>query len=117
MLILLLRRLAAGLPTGLQIHADYAVLFWGGGVLNFGQNISASYDTLKGTGDPLSRIWMLVDLNQNLTQPTGAFNEPGPFFVVVATSPRRDRFQWVKKLDSRFFFYMKPWSFSEVLQA
>lgn len=109
MLLLLLLRLALGLPTGLQIHAHYSLLFWDSGVLEFGQQeIRAFYTTLEGTGDPLSRIWVLVDL----IQPAGAFLDCGPFFVVAAAS---QRLQWTKKTIS-YSFFMKPWTFSEVLQ-
>jgi hypothetical protein len=113
LLLLLLRRLAAGLPTGLQIDTGYSLLFWKGGVFEFGeQEYSTSYMDLDGTGDPLSRIWVLVDLNPKLTQPAGAFSDCGPFFVVVAASPHPG---WTMRTIS-YAFFMKRWIFSEVLQ-
>jgi hypothetical protein len=40
------------LSTGLQIDAEYAILFWEHRVLKFGRpNRSASYHSLKGTDD------------------------------------------------------------------
>jgi hypothetical protein len=116
LILLLLRRLALGLPTGLKMDSHYSLLFWEGGVLEFRETATIAYTTLRGTPDPLSRIWVLVDSKKDLSRPTGpSFSDPGPFFVVVAASPR-DRFQLVKKTINCSFI-MKPWTFSEVLQA
>jgi len=94
----------------------YSLLFWEGGVLKFGRKATKiDYTTLEGTDDPLSRIWVLVDSNQHLVHPSEPFSDCGPFFVVVAVSPC-NRFHWSKKAIS-FSFFMKPWTFSEVLQV
>ena len=69
----------------------------------------------KGDGGSIKRIWALVDPNQELPEPTGVF-QMGPFFVVEATPSYPSRFDWTRR-DRTENFYMKPWSFEEVLQA
>ena len=116
LLLLLLRRLAAGLPTALQINSTYALLFYYGGVVNFTRlSEAAAYSSLDAP-NPAARIWTLVDSSNDLLKPTGAFSTSGPFYVVAAASPRADRIAWTSKVQ-RYFFYMKPWSFSEFIQG
>ena len=115
LLWILIRRLALGLPTALQINRGYALLFHEDGVSQFTHpEHDGIYAPLFSPGP--GRIWALVDSNWDLLQPTGAFNTGRPFFVVEATSPYRQRLQWLSRVDSQYF-YMKRWSFSEVLQA
>ena len=115
MLWLLIRRLALGLPTALQISRDYALMFHEGGVCQFTDlENDKAYDSLMSPGP--GRIWTLVDSNQDLAKPTGVFSTGRVFFVVQAASPRPQRVQWLERVDSQYF-YMKGWSLSEVIQA
>ena len=115
MIWVLIRRLALGLPTALQISRRHALLFHEGGVCQFTDlENHKTYDSLLFPGP--SRIWVLVDSNEDLARPSGAFNAGRPFFVVQAASPRPERVQWLEQVDSQYF-YMKGWSLSEVLQA
>jgi len=112
---LLIRRLALGLPTALQIKQGYALLFHEGGVCQFTDLANdETYDSLRSPS--AGRIWALVDSNQDLAKPTGVFHSGRVFFVVQAASPRPQRVQWLENVNSQYF-YMKGWSLSEVLQA
>ena len=115
MIWLLIRRLALGLPTVLQISQDYALLFHESGVCQFTDlDNHGAYDLLTSTGP--GRIWALVDSNPDLEKPTGTFNTGQLFFVVQAASPRPQRVNWLQHVNSQYF-YMKGWSFPEFLQA
>ena len=99
----------------LQISRTYALLFHEGGVCHFTDlENSDLYGLLTSSGS--GRIWALVDSNPDLAKPTGVFATGRLFFVVQAASPRPQRVQWLDAVDSQRF-YMKGWSFSEVLQA
>jgi len=114
LLRILLRRLALKLPTALQIKPKYALLFHEGGVKEFsGLGDGPTYNPLKPAREhgAAGRIWVLVDSYE----PDLAFTE-GPFFILQAASPRPARHHWTRKVPVNFF-YMKPWSFSEVIQA
>ena len=116
LLLILLGRLARRLPTILQIGREDPILFHKNGVKQLGRpNSGAAYVLLLSRGAPLRRIWALVDAARDLAEPAGAL-VTGPFFVVETTSPRHPRFNWAKGIRTETF-YMKPWSFSEVLQA
>jgi hypothetical protein len=113
-----LRRLGFGLPTALQVGPDRAILFYRGGVKGFSQlRNGAVYSSLRSECDgwPMRRIWALVDSNREFPEPTSLF-QTGPFFVVEATPSYHSRFDWTRKYRTEEF-YMKPWSFEEVLQA
>jgi len=114
---LLVRRLSLGLPTALQIRSSEAVLFHEGGVSLFQDLINnlAYLGLGPGLKNPSSKIWVLVDSNFTLQEPTPVFCMGYPFFVVEAVS-REQRLEWCKKARSTYF-YMKTWDFSEVLQA
>ena len=73
------------------------------------------YSSLWGDDGHLGRIWALVDSNRDVQEPASIFRR-GPFFVVQAASPRPMRRDWTKGIQSEDF-YMKPWTFSEVLQV
>ena len=112
---LLLRRLAFGLPTALQIRPGRALLFYGGGAVQFSQlEEGPAYNALlpKPEDGPRGRIWALVDCDG---EPADVFRT-GPFFVVQALSPCSSHRGWITKVQAEAF-YMKPWSFTEVLQA
>ena len=113
-----MRRLALQLPTALQYDSSgKVVLFHEGGVsqlLNLDDTLS-----VKGLRFPPhspARIWALVDSNDRLIEPAPIFRTRGPFFVVESTSPRQPHLKWPKKVPSRRF-YMKTWTFSEVIKA
>ncbi|KAF9648091.1 hypothetical protein BDM02DRAFT_3187371 [Thelephora ganbajun] len=116
LLRILLRRLALKLPTALQIRPNHALLFCRGGVKEFSRLENRSvYHPLKSEHGPPGRIWVLVDSNRELHEPAPAFQE-GFFFVVEVSSPRPSRHEWIRGIRS-MSFYMKSWSFMEVLQA
>ena len=99
----------------MQISQRYALLFHEGGVCQFTDlENDAAYDSLISPGP--DRSWALVDSNEDLARPTGAFNTGRVFFTVQAASPRPQRVQWLNTVDSQYF-YMKGWSLSEVIQA
>lgn len=115
LLYILLCRLAHKLPTVLHIRSSYALLFHEGGVKEFKQLGTYTYNKLASEVGPLGRIWALVDSNDDLIKPSSLFKD-GPFFVVLATPPRPIRDDWPSGKAFRFF-YMKMWAFSEVLQV
>ena len=112
----LLRRLALGLPTVLQLHPSWALLFHSGGVREFAQlDDWSAHAPLKPPPEhnPLSRIWALMD-SKYLRTPAPIFADG--LFVVQTASPHPGRQEWAGG-DRINQFYMEPWSFSEVLQA
>ena len=93
------------------------MLFHEGGVSQFlNLDDTLSFAGLRFRPHSLARIWALVDSNNRLIEPAPIFRMRGPFFVVEATSPRQPRIEWTKKVCSRRF-YMKTWTFSEVIKA
>jgi len=76
------------------------------------------YSTLGGMdreGSPPDRIWALVDSRHESLESADIFRD-GPFFVVEAASPHPVHQRWANRTPVKYF-YMKPWSFAEVLQA
>jgi hypothetical protein len=116
LILLLMQRLALGLPTVLQVERDYAVLFHERGTTRFLLLNSISAYMRLNSADSSSRIWALVDSNNSLSDPAPMFHAGRPFFVVEAVPPRRPRFEWAKEVYFQHF-YMKTWTFPEVLQA
>jgi hypothetical protein len=110
-----LRRLALKLPTALQINPNRALLFYEKGVKEFTELNAPAYNPLGPMADPLGRIWALVDCMEGLHEPAPVFKN-GPFFVVETTSPCPAGLRWTRNVRSNHF-YMKLWSFVEVLQA
>ena len=110
-------RLSLELPTVLQVEAGSAILFHEGGVSQFRHldMIEPYVDFESSSGGP-GRIWALIDANENLAEPAPIFRSNTPFFVVEAASPRPKRFEWARKSPYQMF-YMKIWTFSEVLRA
>jgi len=113
-----MRRLALRLPTVLQIQSSYAILFHEHGVSEFMDlENQVLYSSLVFPPSRYSsRIWVLVDSNPQLPEPAGIFKYSSPFFVVDAVSPGSDHLEWLKK-NGHEYFYMGPWSISEILQA
>jgi hypothetical protein len=110
-----MKRLALQLPTAMQIGPDLAFLFYEGGVCRFehpgDQSCYLSLDSPN-----FDRIWALVDCDRTSGQPPGIFNLTSTFFVVEAAPPRAPRLECSRKYGTKIFF-MKRWTFSEVLQA
>ncbi|KAF9645194.1 hypothetical protein BDM02DRAFT_681763 [Thelephora ganbajun] len=113
---ILLHRLALKLPTALQIEPNCAQLFYQGGVKEFTHlEDGPRYTPLESKCGLPGRIWALVDSNRQLVEPAPVFQQ-GPSFVVKASSPRPVRHEWTRDIRS-ISFYMKSWSFTEVLQV
>ena len=116
LLYVLLCRLALKLPTALQTKPNQALLFYEKGVQEFTQLQRAPpYHTLASENDPLGRIWALVDSNQELHKPASIF-QMGPFFVIQTSSPHPTHHEWIWRIRHESF-YMKLWTFAEVLQV
>ena len=114
LLRILIRRLALQLPTALQIDPDRAMLFHEGGVKEFKLlNDRAAYKGLFE--DHLSRIWALIDSNEELKEPAPMFRQ-GFFFVVQTAPPSPESQKWTTTVRTEDF-YMKPWPFVKVIQA
>ena len=115
---LLIRRLSLKLRTVLQLVPDHALLFHSKGVNEFEQLANpgpyAKFDSRFH--DPHENIRTFVDSNTVLIQPDGIFTERTPFFVVETLSHRNVRLEWMKETTSQVF-YLKPWTFPEVVQA
>jgi len=113
-----MRRIALGLPTILQTHKEYAILFHDGGISQLDDlDNPEAYRALKFSwraGDHHKRIWALVDTGPLLPEPANIFKHPKTFFVVTATHYSDP--DWIERVDFREFF-MKPWSFSEIIQV
>ena len=112
-----MRRLVLGLPTALQINSDFALLFHEGGTSLFSTlRMLRPYEEFFNTSSPLAKLWVLVDSNNDLVEPSPLFTKRGPFFVVEALSPRIQRFNWTDKVSVQVF-YMKTWTSDEVRQV
>ena len=118
LLWLLMRRLALGLPTILQTHKGYAILFHEGGTFRFDDldnpKVYNALEFSRRAGDAHKRIWAFIDTGPLLPEPGEMFKNPETFFVVTAT--HRSNPEWFGKVDYAEFF-MKPWSFSEIIQV
>jgi len=113
LLWLLMRRLALGLPTALQLNGTPPLLFHERGVCQFTHPDDQSVSALS-LASP-HKIWALVDSNELITVPAHIFQVKS-FFVVEAVRFSIPLILWMDHSAPRRFF-MKPWSFSEVLQA
>ena len=112
----LLRRLRFELPTVYQPHPGPPLLFYKGGVREFAMlEAGTAYSDLNPKRQWASRIWALVDIDTELEGPGPLFRR-GPFFVLMALSPRLERYEWEGHISSQFF-HMSPWSFPELLQV
>jgi hypothetical protein len=118
LLWLLVRRLAYELPTVLQVDQDQVILFHEGGTIELTQpKARGQYSALRSTSSmPLGRIWALVDTNPRLSIPASIVADNSRFYVVDAVSVGSGDLEWVKKVGYEFF-YQKPWSPEEILQA
>ena len=115
LLWLLMHRLALKLPTAFHFKSTYAILFHDGGVSEF-TYLDDHPDYLSLRLKPSEQIWVLLDSGPPLSQPAPMFRSASPFFVVDATSPCSPHFGWLSKIG-HVYFYMKPWSISEIIQA
>jgi len=105
------------LPTALQIYPNHALLFYQGGVKEFVHLYSrAMYNCLSPEGGTLARICQaLVDSGQELKEPSPDF-KGDPFFIVETLPSCPTRSEWTRRIRYEPF-YMKQWSFSEVIQV
>jgi len=114
LLVVLILRLQAGLPSIYQSEVDHMHVFNDEGVFKFncGPRGNPDWTELERYVPPTA--WALVDSNQNLiTVPMCYQNR---LFVVQASSPRRDRFAWQDKANRTVLSYgMKPWPISELI--
>ena len=116
LLWLLVRRLAHGLLTALQLLTGEALLFHALGTSRFEDlNDVTHYQKLSVEPGSAERIWVLVDSSYSLPQPAGIFRRPRPFFTVEAVSSRQTHLRWAEDFAPEYF-YMKIWEFSEILQ-
>lgn len=79
MVRLLLKRLALGLPTALQISPTCGLLFHEGGVKIFAQlgTQDYNYTELGCNAALLARVWLLVDSNNEFRAPAKIFIDGG----------------------------------------
>ena len=82
-----MRRLALGLPTGLQIHTGSAFLFHKGGVSAF-KSLDGDIDNglFARSKDDRKRIWVLL-VSPNFLEPAPIFRYDSSFFTIDAMSP------------------------------
>jgi hypothetical protein len=106
-----MRRLALGLPTVLQLNHNPPLLFHEHGVCRFAH----PKDKLGSEVSFPDKIWALVDSNQYAAEPATVL-QSDIFFVIGAVPFSAPYLQWIDGRAACHFF-MKPWSFSEVLQA
>jgi len=113
-----MRRLALKLPTVLQIEDSYIILFHKASVFELKHRVvHDDYRALMTLSrNPSNRIWALIDSSTNLLEPAKLFKHSSPFFIVDLVSPHSGHLEWLKKIPHGYF-YMKPWSDSEVLQV
>jgi hypothetical protein len=111
LLWLLMRRLALGLPTVLQLNHHPPLLFHEHGVCRFARPM----DRLGSNVSSADKIWALVDSNRYAAGPATVLQSEH-FFVVEAVPFSPPYLQWMDDRTACCFF-MKQWSFSEVLQA
>jgi hypothetical protein len=66
--------------------------------------------------DGPEQIWALVGMDPLLEEPAGIFKFPKTFFIINSTSPHSENPGWLKRTNHSYF-YMKPWTFSEIIQV
>src|ERR1700722_590820 len=109
LLFVLVHRLLAGLPTMFQSRPDHLYFFGSDGA--FECTLHAA--KLK-TCIPTS-TWCLIDANQHIIKPP-MYIQDLSLYIVQAASPRPNRFKWSEKvIPFPFRFFMKPWTFSEII--
>ena len=118
LVILLILRLHARLPTIYQSTVDYAYIFNDEGVfkLNCGSHGEPDWYELGRQTTLPPTTWALIDSNQDLVGvPLAYYNR---LFVVQAASPRHDCFAWRDKASHYAALYiMQPWNITELLQG
>ena len=108
-------RLALGLTTFFQHASNYVWLFDKRGVHPLASDIP-----WRGIQDFSTdrTAWALVDSNKSVENPAPLlFELDAPFFIVEASSPRRNRWGWVKYHETTRFFYTNPFSLEEILRG
>jgi hypothetical protein len=102
----LIRRLQDKLPTAIQWHPDFFILFD-----NQGAHL---YGTAGGMRDKLPQdAWALSDSSATLVQPCAAFQE-SKAFLIQTTSPASHRWKtWAKYLRADVYV-MDVWTQGEI---
>ena len=118
LLRLLMRRFMLQLPTVFQPGTNNPILFHKNGTYELKKFRNPEwYKALAFPENPSCRIWALFDPSPDAPQPAALLTSTSsPFFIVQAASPRSDYNDWHNKLGPRYF-YMKPWSFLELVQV
>jgi hypothetical protein len=110
---ILVKRLLEQKPTILQINTQHLFLFNANGV----KAISSSTQ-LYPKSEEYQRAWALVDINQHVQTPAEMLGPNSPFFLIMASSPRASRWQWVQRYRAPVAFWlMKPFTLAELIQA
>jgi hypothetical protein len=109
-------RVARGFPTLLQYHKTKVWFFNKDGVTSFDLDMH----WLSIPNPSTDRYWALVDSNQNVTMPATLLQDAGsPFFIIYASSPRSNRWNWVKYRypATTYHFHTKPFSLKEIFMG
>ncbi|KAJ3508499.1 hypothetical protein NLJ89_g5717 [Agrocybe chaxingu] len=109
LMLVLILRLHAGLPTIFQSRPNDIYFFHADGVV--------CVESVTTLGKRANNVWALVDSNAALQSVDKAFFQKGAF-VVQAASPKDERINWVKGMT--FLpkkFILAPWSLSELIAA
>lgn len=114
MYYVLCKRLKNREVTALQRDAEWFYLFSERGVTLI--DSKTEYGDVPGVS---KGTWALVNSNESVTRPAGCFvDADSPFFIVEAASPRP--YRWGNRFKGKGvikMFYMKPFTFQELLCA
>ncbi|KIK60830.1 hypothetical protein GYMLUDRAFT_43436 [Collybiopsis luxurians FD-317 M1] len=103
-------RVAQNLPTVFCIGHD--ALLWNGGKLFHAKVDKCSTRELRAL--PIN-TWILCDSNLDLREVPTAMYE-SQLLIIQASSPRKERLEWVTKTNVHYFF-MREWSAVELVAA
>jgi hypothetical protein len=110
---ILVRRLLEQKPTVLQINNQHLFLFNANGV-----KAISSATHLYPKSEEYQGAWALVDMNPYVQAPAEMLGPNSPFFLIMASSPRASRWQWVQRYRTPIAFWlMKPFTLAELIQA
>jgi hypothetical protein len=106
---LLVCRLLEQQPTAFQYNSEFIVLFDQDGVSFWHRNskLPSTYS---------SKIWALVDSNQDVITPAPTLRRKS-VFLVIAASPRSARWTDVGKISPYALWFMNPFTLTELIQA
>lgn len=113
LIIVLILRLIAGLPTILQLRPNRLYYFDDSGVHQL--KYTSSTDAFEFRTQFAPSTWCLVDANIDV-QTVPSFIRDLRLFIVQTSPPRAERVQWHKKQSTPVLFYfLKPWTLSELI--